>query len=107
MHFPNFVHQYLCYIYQSFYFLTGGEVVPQSNDNSVSQTVICCSALVISSILNNLLLGFFSILSEDLTRKATELQQKMDLTNTAMNNLGLPFGLRNETLIFIQNTHNT
>lgn len=35
-YFPgNFTRQYLLYIYQSFYFLTGGEVVPQSNGNSV------------------------------------------------------------------------
>jgi len=63
--------------------------------------------LILSTITSNMLLSFFAIYLEELTFQSTEFQRKIDLTNTACNNLGLPSDVQTSVLIFIKNTHET
>jgi CRP-like cAMP-binding protein len=63
--------------------------------------------MIAAAIINNVLLSLFSVYAEELSRKATALQKKMDVSNTAMQNLALPGHLRKTVLLYIKNTHNT
>lgn len=70
IYFPDFVHQFLLSVYTAYYFLTGGEVVPQT----VIQTWLCLMVLILTAMLNNGLLGMFALYSDELSAKATKLQ---------------------------------
>jgi hypothetical protein len=63
--------------------------------------------LVIFAVVNNTILTIFAQYAEELQRKAADLQKTIDLTNTAMANLGLTQELRKDVLEYVQNTHNT
>jgi uncharacterized membrane protein len=83
--------------------ITGGEVVPQTNVESTTAILL----LVIFAVVNNTILTIFAQYAEELQHKAAELQKTIDLTNTAMANLGLTQDLRKDVLEYVQNTHNT
>ena len=91
IYFPgNWVRQYFLALYTSFYLFGVGEVVPQTS----LETILAVFVLLIFAVVNNLVLGVFSIYAEELSHKAAILQKKIDLTNTAMSNLVLPKQLR-------------
>ena len=60
----------------------------------MAETAAAILILIIAAILNNAIIGLFSMYSDELSAKATELQAIVDLTNTAMANLDLPSALR-------------
>jgi hypothetical protein len=60
----------------------------------MAETAAAILILIIAAILNNAIIGLFSMYSDELSAKATELQAIVDLTNTAMANLDLPSDLR-------------
>ena len=95
--------QYILVLYVAFYMITGGEVVPQTNVESTTAILL----LVIFAVVNNTILTIFAQYAEELQHKAAELQKTIDLTNTAMANLGLTQDLRKDVLEYVQNTHNT
>jgi hypothetical protein len=84
-------------LYTSFYLFGVGEVVPQT----VGETVMAILILIVLTIINNAIIGLFSMYSDELSAKANQLQATIDLTNTAMANLQLPHELRTEVLLFI------
>ena len=91
IYFPeNWVRQYFLALYTSFYLFGVGEVVPQTT----LETILAIAILLVFLVVNNLVLGLFSIYAEELSHKAAILQKKIDLTNTAMSNLALPKELR-------------
>jgi hypothetical protein len=77
--------------------ITGGEVVPQTNVESVTAIFL----LVIFAVVNNTILTIFATYAEELQHKAAELQKTVDLTNTAMANLGLTKELRKDVLDYV------
>lgn len=64
-------------------------------------------AMLFSIIINALIFGEMAVLVEAISRKETEFQEKIDTSNTAMQNLKLPNELQDEVrdfLIFTQGT---
>jgi hypothetical protein len=99
----QWVRQYILCYYTGFFLFGVGEVVPREELEFVCAIFI----LLISAIVNAIIIGNMAIHSEELSRKSTEFQQKIDLVNTAMTNLSLPKVLTKEVHVYISNTHNT
>ena len=84
-------------LYTSFYLFGVGEVVPRATiEFTLAVFVLLCSA-----VFNAIIIGNIAIQQELLNRKSINFQQKIDLTNTAMSNLGLPRDLRKDVIEYI------
>jgi hypothetical protein len=67
--YQNWFHQYLSALYTSFYLFGVGEVVPQT----VNETIMAILILIVLTIINNAIIGLFSMYSDELSAKANEL----------------------------------
>lgn len=93
----EWVNQFLLCYYTGFFLFGVGEVVPRY----INEIVIATFILLGSAIVNALVIGNMALLQEELSRKSTEFQQKIDLVNTAMTNLDLPRQLSKEVHVYI------
>lgn len=91
-------------MYTAFYVFTVGEIVPRATTNEFAVSFLLES---ICTIVNAVIIGYMTAYMEELNRKSAELSAKINLTNTAMINLGLSRGLKTEISKYIYNTHTT
>ncbi len=91
-------------LYTAFYVFTVGEIVPRATTNEFAVSFLLES---ICTIVNAVIIGYMTAYMEELNRKSAELSAKINLTNTAMINLGLSRPLKTEISKYIYNTHTT
>jgi CRP-like cAMP-binding protein len=97
------VRQYAISLYISI-LIFGGNEIGGTNEIELAFTGM---AMLFSAIINALIFGEMAVLVEAISRKETEFQEKIDTSNTAMQNLKLPIQLQDEVrdfLIFTQGT---
>jgi len=76
--------QYLVLLYTGFFIFGVGEVVPRSSNLEFAAAIFLCSAC---TIFNALIIGLMTGYLEELNKNSVELNEKLNLTNTAMLNL--------------------
>lgn len=91
-------------LYTAYYLFTVGEVVPRSTTQEFSMAFLIESVCM---IVNAVIIGYMSQYMDELNKKSAALSAKINLTNTAMINLGLSRPLKTEISKFIYNTHTT
>ena len=100
----NFTRKYLVMMYTAFYVFTVGEIVPRA-----STTEFCASFMLesVCTIVNAIIIGYMTTYMDELGQKAKDLSNSINLTNTAMINLGLSRNLSQDISKYIFNTHTT
>ena len=91
-------------MYTAFYVFTVGEIVPRASESEFAVSFILES---VCTIVNAVIIGYMTAYMDELSRKSAELSAKINLTNTAMINLGLTRPLKTEISKYIYNTHTT
>lgn len=91
-------------LYTAFYVFTVGEIVPRASSSEFGFSFLLES---ICTIVNAIIIGYMTAYMDELNRKSAELSAKINLTNTAMINLGLSRDLKNQISKYIYNTHTT
>ena len=100
----NFWRKYLVLLYTGFYAFGVGEIVPRASEFEFFMGFFLCS---LSTILNAVLIGYMTSYMEELSKKTAELNEKLNLTNTAMLNLKLSSNLKSQIKQYIYQTHTT
>ena len=100
----NFIRKYLVMMYTAFYVFTVGEIVPRASTDEFMYSFLLES---ICTIVNAIIIGYMTTYMDELGRKAAELSDSINLTNTAMINLELSPPLKQEISKYIFNTHTT
>lgn len=100
----NFTRKYLVMMYTAFYVFTVGEIVPRSTTQEFMASFMLES---VCTIVNAIIIGYMTTYMDELGQKAKELSNSINLTNTAMLNLGLSLGLKQRISKYIFNTHTT
>jgi len=98
------MRKHLVMMYTAFYIFTVGEIVPRATTNEFAISFFLES---ICTIVNAVIIGYMTNYMEELNKKSAELSTKINLTNTAMINLGLTRELKTEISKYIYNTHTT
>ena len=91
-------------LYTAFYVFTVGEIVPRA---STTEFAISFMMESMCTIVNAIIIGYMTTYMTELSAKAAKLSEKINLTNTAMLNLGLPQGIKKDISQYIYNTHTT
>ena len=89
----NFFRKYLVLIYTGFYIFGVGEIVPRSSNLEFGTAIILCS---LCTIFNALIIGLMTSYLEELNKNQVELNDNLNLSNTAMINLELSSDLKSE-----------
>lgn len=79
-------------LYTAFYVFTVGEIVPRASSTEFFVSFMLES---VCTIINAIIIGYMTAYMDELNRKSAELSAKINLTNTAMINLGLSRPLKN------------
>ena len=86
-----FWRKYLVLLYTGFYIFGVGEVVPRADSMEFFSGFVLCS---LCTIFNAVIIGYMTSYMEELSKRTAELNEKLNLTNTAMLNLNLSRGLK-------------
>lgn len=100
----NFWRKHLVMLYTAFYVFTVGEIVPRATSAEFGFSFLLES---MCTIVNAIIIGYMTTYMSDLDKKSAELSSKINLTNTAMINLGLSPPLKTQISKYIYNTHTT
>ena len=100
----NFWRKHCVMLYTAFYVFTVGEIVPRASAQEFAFSFLLES---VCTIVNAVIIGYMTQYMTELSAKAAELSQKINLTNTAMINLALSRELKGEISKYIYNTHTT
>ena len=100
----NFIRKHLVMLYTAFYVFTVGEIVPRADEVEFATSFLLES---VCTIVNAIIIGYMTAYMDELSRKSAELSAKINLTNTAMINLGLTRPLKTDISKYIYNTHTT
>ena len=100
----NFWRKHCVMLYTAFYVFTVGEIVPRATASEFAFSFLLES---ICTIVNAVIIGYMTQYMGELSAKSAELSEKINLTNTAMLNLGLPKGIKQDISKYIYNTHTT
>lgn len=99
----NNLRQYAISLYISI-LMFGGNEIGGTNEGELAFTGM---AMLFSAIINALIFGEMAVLVEAMSRKETKFQEKIDTSNTAMQNLNLPNDLQDEVRNFLFSTQGT
>ena len=77
-------------LYTAFYLFGVSEVSPRT----VWELIAAINILIISSCINGLIIGNMALFMSELSKKKSQFNSKMDIVNTAMNNLELNENIR-------------
>ena len=91
-------------LYTGFYVFGVGEIVPRSDSFEFFSAFILCS---VCTIANAVIIGYMTSYMEELSQKSAKLNEKLNLTNTAMLNLNLSASLKSQITQYIYQTHTT
>jgi len=75
-----------------------GEVVPRASNLEFFMGFILCS---LCTIFNAVIIGYMTSYMEELSKKTADLNEKLNLTNTAMLNLRLSPSLKSQIKQYI------
>ena len=80
------LYQYLVVLYTAVLALGGNEMGPRTN----VEIVVMFGILVFLTMYNALIFGDMTVLVSEVTKKASNFQDQIDVANTAMKNMALP-----------------
>jgi len=81
-----------------------GEIVPRASSNEFFAAFFLCS---VCTIINAVIIGYMTSYMDELSGKTAALNDKLNLTNTAMLNLKLSNSLKSQIKQYIYQTHTT
>ena len=90
-------YQYSIAFYHAILMLNGNEVGPRDT----SQYIFVSTSLVVGAMLNANIFGNMAVLLQEINKKASKFQEKIDLANTAMMNMGLPMVMQNKVINYL------
>jgi hypothetical protein len=93
-----FLRKYLILLYTGFYVFGVGEIVPRAGSFEFFAAFILCS---LCTIFNAVIIGYMTSYTEELSKKTRELNDKLNLTNTAMISLNLTSNLKKDIIEYI------
>ena len=93
-----FLRKYLILLYTGFYVFGVGEIVPRAGSFEFFSAFILCS---LCTIFNAVIIGYMTSYTEELSKKTRELNDKLNLTNTAMISLNLTSNLKKDIIEYI------
>lgn len=79
-------HRYMNSFYHAVLMLNGNELGPRDN----TQLAFVSLILVLGAIINANIFGNMAVIIQELNKKASRFQEKIDIANTAMKNMKLP-----------------
>lgn len=100
---PDTFKQFLIGLYTGYYLATDGEIVAREYEEFFWSVCL----LLLGQVFYSYIIGEISNQQNELGWDDRELQQKIDLTNSAMANLKIESNLRNAVAVYILNTHQT
>jgi hypothetical protein len=99
----NAISQYAYAIYHSILILSGGDIGPRGNFQIFFITIL----LLASAIINANIFGNIAVILQQMNRKATKFQEKMESATSTMENLDLPDKLQKKIQEYLTYTHST
>ena len=100
----NFIRKHLVMLYTAFYIFTVGEIVPRATTEEFAYSFLLES---VCTIVNAIIIGYMTAYMDELNKKSAEFSAKINLTNTAMINLGLTPELKIDINKYIYKSHTT
>ena len=73
-------------LYTAVLALGGNEMGPRTN----TEIIVMFSILIFLTMYNALIFGDMTVLVSEVTKKASNFQEQIDVANTAMKNMALP-----------------
>ena len=77
--------------------LAGNEVGPRNTESVVFVAIV----LIIGAIINANIFGNMAVIIQELNKKASRFQEKIDAANTAMKNMKIPPELRHKVINYL------
>ena len=102
-YYSPWMKSYMTTLYIAFYLFGVGEVCPRTG----YEIIVAINILLMSSIVNGLIIGNMALYMNELHKKKSEFNSKMDTVNTAMNSLKLNTDLSRDIKEFFFTTNNT
>lgn len=96
------IKQYASSLYHSMLVLSGNDIGPRDTFELFLLTFL----LLTSAIINANIFGNIAVLLQQMNRKATKFQEKMENASSTMKNLKLPDNLQKEIQSYLTYTHN-
>ena len=93
----TFPYKYFVSAYMALAMLNGGECGPRDTE----QLLFACTFILIGAIITANIFGTMAVIVEALNRKEAKFQQKLDLANTSMKNMGLPQTVQRKVINYI------
>ena len=100
----NFIRKHLVMLYTAFYVFTVGEIVPRATPEEFFYGFLLES---VCTIVNALIIGYMTAYMGELNKESEEFSAKINLSNTAMINLGLSPELKIDINKYIYKSHTT
>jgi len=97
------IHQYSIAIYHSILVLAGNDIGPRDE----FQMLILTLLLLMSAIINANIFGNIAVLLQQINRKATKFQEKMENASSTMKNLKIPEAVKKKIHHYLTFTNNT
>ena len=89
--------QYWSSFYHAVQMLAGNEVGPRNTESVVFVAIV----LIIGAIINAKIFGNMAVIIQELNKKASRFQEKIDAANTAMKNMKIPPELRHKVINYL------
>lgn len=91
------IYQYLIAFYHAILILNGNEVGPRD----VPEYLWVIATLLAGAMLNATIFGNIAVLLQEINKKEARFQEKIDLANTAMMNMGLPMSIQTKVINYL------
>ena len=99
----NPYYQYLVVLYTSVLALGGNEMGPRTD----TEILVMFTILIFLTMYNALIFGDMTVLVSEVTKKASNFQDQIDVANTAMKNMQLPGDAQNKVRTYLITTQGT
>lgn len=98
----NINFQYWMSIYHAVLLLTGNDIGPRG----WFQVAFTAFFITMGALINANMFGQLAVIVSTINRKTTQFHDKIDISNTAMKNLGVPEQLQKRVISFLTYTQN-
>jgi len=90
-------YKYIHSIYYSVQLLNGNEIGPRN----VQGLIFVSGVLIFGAIVNANIFGNMAVIIQEMNKKASRFQEKIDIANTAMKNLNINKNLQNKVINYL------
>lgn len=97
MYTRGFWYLYWQAFYHAILLLGGNEIGPRDE----LEYIFCSSSLILGAMVNANVFGNIAVIMQEMNKKASRFQEKIDTANTAMMNMGLPMSTQNKVINYL------